>query len=820
MNSSLESKKPSIDSAQYHTEDDSDTPQDDRPKDAEDGYTEETDTGYSLFSNPTDLAAMRQKLFDVDDPFEMSVTQFDMYFPFVDNVWRKTRSLEPQTENVSEMYCCRLKSSGQPKSTTPKPPVEGKQQRRKRKREDKTCSMMIKVTYLNGPEKKVRISKAVQESHTHDLEYMDQNKRNTAIMNVAREEATRGFLPGSIFWKMQDEPEKMEAAGGKFMKVSDVRNVQYPWRQQNMSASLKAHAGYSQQRSGPRQRPLASAPSTPSNGYIKPQKPVQTYSPVPRPALTAPIPGTLMYPDHAQEFLRPYLPYPQHLQRPHITLTWATSLDSRIALAPGTQTQLSGPETKAMTHYLRSRHDAILIGVNTAISDDPGLNCRLGGAGGYGGPGVAMQPRPIIIDPRARLEITPGMRLLKAAAEGKAKGPWIVVGPTARLPPDAVATLKNHGGEFLQINEMQQSGLDWQHLFNILYREGIKSIMIEGGGKVLSELLKPKYTNMIDSIIMTIAPTFLGRNGVQVTPDTSYDGHVPVQSRLIDVHWQPMGTSDMVLCGHLNKTTPRLPGIEHLAQQSRQTQQPNHQPPQSYQPQQQHHHLQQSPAPVAPPASNYGHHPPQHSPAPSAQHVPGQAPYHQQPPQYGQQPVANAPTGNQHAPYPPPRGPPSTPQTESRPTPSQQRYSDHPPQQHQLNNHQPTPQYQANKHTPYQGSQASPTHTHFAQQPQYSHPRQSSHSQPYGPLPANQIPPYARSQSQAPNPVHSSHQQPSHHQSQSPGLHSVHQSPHHHSEPPKYPQILPPISQPQPLPKLSNGNLPPPQHLDPIGPDT
>src|SRR5947207_2217592 len=63
--------------------------------------------------------------------------------------------------------------------------------------------------------------------------------------------------------------------------------------------------------------------------------------------------------------------------KPHVTLTYAASLDSSISLSPGTQTHLSGHLSKAMTHYLRSRHSAILIGVGTAAVDDPGLNCRL-----------------------------------------------------------------------------------------------------------------------------------------------------------------------------------------------------------------------------------------------------------------------------------------------------------------------------------------------------------------------------------------------------------------------------------------------------------
>ena len=85
------------------------------------------------------------------------------------------------------------------------------------------------------------------------------------------------------------------------------------------------------------------------------------------------------------------------LQRPHVTLTYAASLDSQIALAPGTATALSGPESKAMTHFLRTRHDAILIGSGTAIADNPTLNSRLNDTTGRR---PERQPRPVILDRR------------------------------------------------------------------------------------------------------------------------------------------------------------------------------------------------------------------------------------------------------------------------------------------------------------------------------------------------------------------------------------------------------------------------------------
>src|ERR1700760_2352675 len=126
----------------------------------------------------------------------------------------------------------------------------------------------------------------------------------------------------------------------------------------------------------------------------------------------------LQFTSEKRAIFEPYLPTPQSCpaDRAWCTLTYACSLDSQIALAPGTQTALSGPESKAMTHYLRSRHDAILIGEGTMRADNPGLNCRIEGVGGYGGEGLEGQPRPIVLDPNLRWDFSSDSKVLALAA--------------------------------------------------------------------------------------------------------------------------------------------------------------------------------------------------------------------------------------------------------------------------------------------------------------------------------------------------------------------------------------------------------------------
>lgn len=271
--------------------------------------------------------------------------------------------------------------------------------------------------------------------------------------------------------------------------------------------------------------------------------------------MAAPARDALQFPDPSRKQIEDYMPKrgtrrsSQSLKKPHVTLTFATSLDSQLSLAPGVQTALSGPESKAMTHYLRSRHDSILVGVGTAEADNPSLNCRIEGVGGYGGEGLEGQPRPIVIDPRARWRFTAESKVLKLAKDGKGRAPWIFT----KVPMDEGRRklLESVGGQVM-VAESQTCGeqrISWDYVLDVLDAEGIGSVMIEGGGAVINDLLSPSNIGLVNTAIVTIAPVWLGKGGVQVCPDERVENgaRLPV-ARLKDVRWVPLG-QDVVLCG-------------------------------------------------------------------------------------------------------------------------------------------------------------------------------------------------------------------------------------------------------------------------------
>jgi 2,5-diamino-6-(ribosylamino)-4(3H)-pyrimidinone 5'-phosphate reductase len=266
--------------------------------------------------------------------------------------------------------------------------------------------------------------------------------------------------------------------------------------------------------------------------------------------------GELLFPESDRVFLEPYLPTVDHQSTdsdlPFVTLTFATSLDSALSLAPGVQTALSGPRSKAMTHYLRCKHDAIMVGAGTAIADDPSLNCRIQGVGGYGGEGLTGQPRPVVVDPQGRWQLTSETKILNLARQGRGKAPWIVTSKT----PDAenAKLLEEVGGCYIVLKpRVQTSGnkttIDWLDILKTIKERGIESIMIEGGGVIINSLLSAENADLINSVIVTIAPTWLGQGGVVVSPPRSEGSSLPV-ARLQQTKWQQLG-DDVVLCGTL-----------------------------------------------------------------------------------------------------------------------------------------------------------------------------------------------------------------------------------------------------------------------------
>lgn len=206
--------------------------------------------------------------------------------------------------------------------------------------------------------------------------------------------------------------------------------------------------------------------------------------------------------------------------RPTVTLAYAQSLDGCITTAPGTTCQISNEESSRFTHRLRAMHDAILVGINTVLVDDPRLNVRHA---------EGRDPRPLVLDSSLRTPLTARLlqgRPLIAAAEDACR--------------DREAALVREGAEVWRIPR-NGSGLDLAWLLERLSTLGVSSVMIEGGARVITTVL---HRRLADQVVLTLSPRFLG--GVHAVQPTN-GGAAP---RLEGLQCHPLG-GDLILMGKL-----------------------------------------------------------------------------------------------------------------------------------------------------------------------------------------------------------------------------------------------------------------------------
>ncbi len=175
-----------------------------------------------------------------------------------------------------------------------------------------------------------------------------------------------------------------------------------------------------------------------------------------------------------------------------VTLKLATSLDGRIATALGESRWITSAESRQVVHRMRADHDVVLVGLETALVDDPELTVRLDE---YDGP----QPARGVLDSRQRLPL--GSRLVQGAKQIRT-----LVLTTERPSPDLLAM----GVEVIQVAPNKEGRPDPVATVAALTELGMHRIMIEGGGRVAVSFLG---AGLVDRIEWFRAPIVLGAGG-------------------------------------------------------------------------------------------------------------------------------------------------------------------------------------------------------------------------------------------------------------------------------------------------------------------
>jgi diaminohydroxyphosphoribosylaminopyrimidine deaminase/5-amino-6-(5-phosphoribosylamino)uracil reductase len=175
-----------------------------------------------------------------------------------------------------------------------------------------------------------------------------------------------------------------------------------------------------------------------------------------------------------------------------VTLKLATSLDGRIATAGGESRWITGEQAREAVHDLRAQHDAVVIGIETALADDPELTVRLPGYSGA-------QPARVVLDSRQRLQ--PECKLARTAREI----PTYVIATGA---PDAA--LVAAGVRVLTVRAVGEDRPELETVVEVLAKEGLSRLFVEGGGQVAASFLR---CGLVDALEWFRAPMLIGGEG-------------------------------------------------------------------------------------------------------------------------------------------------------------------------------------------------------------------------------------------------------------------------------------------------------------------
>lgn len=219
---------------------------------------------------------------------------------------------------------------------------------------------------------------------------------------------------------------------------------------------------------------------------------------------------------------------------PFVTAKFAISLDGKIATKGGDSKWISGEEARKYVHNLRYATDAIMVGVNTILADDPHLTIRC--CGGRGGT-VRKQPLRIIVDTNGRTPLSarvfsqPGKTLL---ALGRS------------ITPREATSFVQVGAELLELPSAE-GRVDLANLLKALGGRGITSVLVEGGGILLGSLFD---CGLVDKVIAFIAPIIIGGKEAKTAVGGKGVDKVVNSLKLERVKAERFG-DDLMVCGYV-----------------------------------------------------------------------------------------------------------------------------------------------------------------------------------------------------------------------------------------------------------------------------
>ena len=193
-------------------------------------------------------------------------------------------------------------------------------------------------------------------------------------------------------------------------------------------------------------------------------------------------------------------------KRPHIFVNIAASADGKIDTVARRGAQISSPDDWERVDRLRASSDAIMVGGKTLVSEDPRLEIRseilrlqrikLG-----------KPENPIKVAVVSQADFREGSRFLNRS------GSRVIIFTTRRTPASLISKLEQVGAELYVLGENR---VDLSQAMSILYDEGIRQLMVEGGGTLISELFRLRF---VDELYLYMAPLIFGGSNAPTMAD-------------------------------------------------------------------------------------------------------------------------------------------------------------------------------------------------------------------------------------------------------------------------------------------------------------
>ena len=229
-----------------------------------------------------------------------------------------------------------------------------------------------------------------------------------------------------------------------------------------------------------------------------------------------------------------YEGFAKHIQSgiPFIAAKFAMSLDGKIATHTGDSKWVTGAASRRVVQEMRRECDAVLVGINTVLADDPQLTAR-----DERGLPLPRQPLRVVLDSQCRTP--PEAKIFKEP------GNTLIV-TSESASPARVAELTDRGAQVLQLPLKEPGRVDWPETLAELGRRDVVNLLVEGGGIVLGSLFD---AGLVDKVYAFIAPKIIGG---EAAPGPVGGKGAPTMSqswRLERTRWEQVG-EDWLIIGY------------------------------------------------------------------------------------------------------------------------------------------------------------------------------------------------------------------------------------------------------------------------------